>query len=240
MKINHSAAKRSNSLTISTSRLSAPDVAGIAGGGRASAPSIFIVDLEATCWSDRLNYTIAEMELIEIGCVLVTPQGDILDEFATFVRPLDEPALSAYCTRLTGIRQRDVDEAPYYPDAMHEMDKWVGERRGIWGSWGNFDHQLFAAMERRYQTNSRFLSMEHVNLKRPWKQTNRTRRTALRSALEYHRIEFVGKPHRGIDDARNIARLLPYIDNQKLLASIGAMGVITNDRKNTDKGESKS
>ena len=239
MKINEFAAKRQHSRTTTTSRLSSPGIAEPAGQGRASARPLFIVDLEATCWDDRLNYTVADMEIIEIGCVLVTQQGDILDEFATFVRPQEEPVLSTYCTELTGIRQEDVDEAPCYGHAMHQLDEWMAQRHAIWGSWGNFDHRMFASMEQRYQTNSRFLSMPHVNLKRPWKQTTGARRTALRAALEYHGLAFSGNPHRGIDDARNIARLMRYIDHHKLLASAGALGVITNGQKGIEKGGSE-
>ena len=67
------------------------------------AQPIFIVDLEATCWDDRPQYSVDETEIIEIGCVLATPGGMVLDEFSTFVRPVEEPVLSRFCTRLTSI-----------------------------------------------------------------------------------------------------------------------------------------
>tara|TARA_R110001599_G_scaffold269410_3_gene470224 strand:- start:233 stop:403 length:171 start_codon:yes stop_codon:yes gene_type:complete len=34
--------------------------------------------------------------------------------------------------------------------------------------------------------------------------------TSLASALAYNELTFEGQPHWGIDDARNIARLLPF------------------------------
>ncbi|MDF1822196.1 MAG: exonuclease domain-containing protein [Alcanivoracaceae bacterium] len=207
-----------------------------AARGKAPARPTFIVDLEATCWDDRLSSSIDDMEIIEIGCVLVTREGTILDEFCTFVRPLDEPLLSAYCTSLTGIHQEEVDKAPSYREAMIALDQWMAGRLGIWGSWGNFDQRLFASMECRHPSRSKFLSIDHVNLKRPWKQTNGTRRTALRAALEHHGLNFIGRPHRGIDDARNIARLMPFVDHHKLLAAVGALGPITENSSDSDRG----
>lgn len=227
MKIKQLTAKRPDGHASSKSRYTANHIETPVGRGRSPARPFFIVDLEATCWDDRICRTVDDMEIIEIGCVLVTQRGVVLDEFSTFVRPKDEPILSEYCTNLTGIRQEDVDRAPTYIEAMRQLDQWMAGRLGIWGSWGNFDHRLFASMEQRYPSNSQFLSMAHVNLKRPWKSTNRTRRTALRAALAHHQLPFVGSPHRGIDDARNIARLMPFIDHYKLLASVGALGVIT-------------
>ena len=32
------------------------------------------------------------------------------------------------------------------------------------------------------------------------------------AALDFHDIEFAGQPHRGIDDAQNVARILPFMD----------------------------
>lgn len=187
------------------------------------AQPIFIVDLEATCWDDRRPYSVDETEIIEIGGVLATPDGKVLDEFWTFVRPVVEPVLSRFCTRLTSITQADVDEAPVYRDAMRLLDAWTDQRTGIWGSWGNYDFREFASMERRFASGSAFLKRPHVNLKKAWRATTRQRRTGLQSALAFHNLEFEGVHHRGIDDARNIARLLPFIDEEKIRAGVGAL-----------------
>ena len=240
MKIKQLAENRPDGHASSKFRHTAHHIEAPAGRGRSPARPFFIVDLEATCWDDRISRTVDDMEIIEIGCVLVTQRGVILDEFWTFVRPKDEPVLSEYCTNLTGIRQEDVDRAPTYIEAMRQLDQWMAGRLGIWGSWGNFDHRLFASMEQRYPSSSQFLSMAHVNLKRPWKSTNHTRRTALRAALAHHQLAFVGSPHRGIDDARNIARLMRFIDRHKLLACVGARGVITGSNSGGSTGGPES
>lgn len=182
---------------------------------------IFIVDLEATCWEDRPHYTVDQMEIVEIGCVLTTPDGVVLDEFDTFVRPTREPVLSEFCTRLTSITQSDVDSAPVYAEAMRQLDAWANRRAGIWGSWGNYDYRQLVASERRHPSQAAFLQMAHVNLKRPWKKSTGHRRTGLRAAMAFHKLVFEGRHHRGIDDARNMARLLPFIDHDRLCAAVG-------------------
>ena len=78
-------------------------------------------------------------------------------------------------------------------------------------------------MERRFASGSAFLNGPHVNLKKAWRATTRQRRTGLQSALAFHNLEFEGVHHRGIDDARNIARLLPFIDEEKVRAGVGAL-----------------
>ena len=187
------------------------------------ARPIFIVDVEATCWENRGHYTIDQTEIIEIGCVLATPDGKVLDEFCTFVRPVMDPILSDFCTQLTSINQGEVDEAPSFREAMHIFDAWIAGRPGVWGSWGNYDHRAFASMEQRFLSDATFLGMQHVNLKKAWKKTTGHPRTGLRSALAFHNLEFLGTHHRGIDDARNMARLLPFIDYHRILAGVGAL-----------------
>ena len=187
------------------------------------ARPIFIVDLEATCWENRGHYTVDETEIIEIGCVLARPDGTVLDEFYTFVRPVMDPILSDFCTQLTSINQSDVDQAPIYQEAMHLFDAWIAGRAAIWGSWGNYDYREFASVERRFPSNAAFLNMHHVNLKKAWKKTTCHPHAGLRSALAFHGLEFSGTHHRGIDDARNMARLLPFIDYHKILAGVGAL-----------------
>lgn len=72
---------------------------------------IVVCDLEATCWGDGETVFIEKMEIIEIGCVLCDLSGKIVDEFDTFVRPVQHPALSTFCTELTSITQGNVDAA---------------------------------------------------------------------------------------------------------------------------------
>ncbi|MEX1196324.1 MAG: 3'-5' exonuclease [Pseudohongiellaceae bacterium] len=173
---------------------------------------IIVCDLEATCWPSEGDFPIEQMETIEIGCVLADFDGHILDEFTTFVRPIESPELSDFCTELTTITQGDVDGAPAIGEAMDLLDQWVAGRDVIWGSWGNFDRKLLLSQQQRYGLEQDFYQLAHINLKRAWRRTTKKRRkNALSDALTFHGLTFEGTQHRAISDARNTARLLQFI-----------------------------
>jgi inhibitor of KinA sporulation pathway (predicted exonuclease) len=61
------------------------------------------------------------MEIIEIGAVLVDENLKLIDEFSTFVKPTINPTLTHFCTKLTTITQKDVDDAPYIEEALDSL-----------------------------------------------------------------------------------------------------------------------
>ena len=173
---------------------------------------IVVCDLEATCWEDGESQTIDRMEVIEIGCVLTDFEGNEIDEFECFVRPTQHPILTDFCSKLTTIRQEDVDNAPLFCDAMKALDMWVGGRNIYWASWGRFDYKLLLNQQNRYGEKFQFLSVPHLNVKDAWRRTTKhSRNTDLYQALAFHGLEFEGVPHRALTDAKNTAKLLPFI-----------------------------
>lgn len=183
------------------------------------ARPILIVDLEATCWEGQQE--IADMEVIELGCVLAHQDGTIDRSFSTFVRPLERPNLTDFCRQLTSITQDDVDAAPGFREACGFIDTWLGSTRGlIWGSWGYYDEKQLRFEKDRHGAAPAFLDIPHVNLKKLWQKTQKCKPAGLKGALRYHNLDFEGTPHRGIDDARNIARLLPNIATDRINAAV--------------------
>ncbi|KKM06925.1 hypothetical protein LCGC14_1739050 [marine sediment metagenome] len=79
---------------------------------------IIVVDLEATCWEDNKEKQNSEMEIIEIGGVLLDPNFDILEKISVFVKPIINPILTDYCKNLTSIQQENVDTAQEFPQAL--------------------------------------------------------------------------------------------------------------------------
>lgn len=174
------------------------------------APSHYLaVDLEATC--DHKDWPRDQAEIIEIGAVLV--DAATLAEvarFQTFVRPVLHPTLTPFCVELTHITQADVDAAPGYLDAVAAMQAAVlAVPAPLFCSWGSFDANLFRLEGERRGLPSPFAA--HWNVKSAFTDRARTRRRyGLRRALERVGLEFEGTPHRGLDDARNVVRLLPW------------------------------
>ncbi|NEO85934.1 MAG: exonuclease domain-containing protein [Spirulina sp. SIO3F2] len=171
-----------------------------------------VLDLEATC-CDRKTIRRHEMEIIEIGAVMVEAQRlQPIDEFQTFVRPVRHPELTEFCTELTSITQAQVSQAPSYRAAAKALSAWLADYpNGLFGSWGDYDYKQF-------QQDSRFhgvpfpIDYPHCNLKRQFSQTQGLpKKYGMAKALQLMGIELAGTHHRGIDDARNIAKLLPFV-----------------------------
>lgn len=180
---------------------------------------ILVVDLEATCWDastpEGEAQSIQTMEIIEVGCVLTNRCGTVLDTRSFIVRPERQPILSEFCIALTQITQAMVDTAPPLKQITDQINAWLEgtETVALWGSWGNYDLNHLTAQCALDNAESQLLNLPHLNLKKVWRRTTRQRKkTSLAQALAYHQLEFDGQPHRGVDDARNIARLMPFLD----------------------------
>lgn len=122
--------------------------------------------------------------------------------------------LSDFCTELTGITQEMVDEAPAFPGTVQAMNAWLGDLPDdfIWCSWGNYDRLHLEAQSLLDGAQPAILARPHLNLKRIWRRTTgQKKRNGLASALAFHDLAFEGSQHRGVDDARNITRLLPFM-----------------------------
>ena len=173
-----------------------------------------VLDLEATCDEDH-RIPREQTEIIELGAVLC--DGETLaprEEFQTFIKPRRHPKLTRFCTQLTSITQADVDAAPYFPQAMATLSRWLVERelpgRFTFCSWGDYDKQQLQREERK--NNVRVpLGASHLNLKEAFRRrSGDDHKLGVGGALRRCGIRFEGTAHRGIDDARNIAKLLPY------------------------------
>jgi len=167
-----------------------------------------VVDLEATC-DDLHALPREETEIIEIGAVLVDGATlEPIDEFQAFVRPVVHPRLTPFCTRLTSITQADVVRAPTF--------RFVAPRLAAFGqgalfcSWGGYDKNQLERDARRAGIRSP-LGPRHLNLKEAFARAAGERcEIGNQSAMRRVGLTPTGTHHRGIDDARNIARLLPY------------------------------
>lgn len=182
--------------------------------------TLLVIDLEATCWGDQRTpdgepQSVENMEIIELGCALATREGQVLDSQSFLVRPTRYPALSEFCTELTSITQAMVTEAPNFRGAIQSLNEWLGSPSEdfLWCSWGNYDRLHLLAQSQSEGARPLPLAYPHLNLKRLWRRTTgQKKQTGLSSALAFHDLSFEGNHHRGVDDARNIARLLPFMD----------------------------
>ncbi|MCE9573085.1 MAG: exonuclease domain-containing protein [Deltaproteobacteria bacterium] len=165
-----------------------------------------VVDLEATC-DDHGAVPRHESEIIEIGAVLVDGKHlRPVAELMTFVRPVLHPGLTAFCTELTTITQDQVDDAPTFPAAAARLAAFGAG--ALFCSWGNYDRNQLAADAARHGLASP-LGPDHLNVKQLFADRLGVRRgLGTHAAMARVGLRPEGTHHRGIDDARNIARLL--------------------------------
>jgi len=176
-------------------------------GERAS--TVCVIDFECTC--DEPN-TYAH-EIIEFPVVLLdAATGELGASFRVFVRPTEHPVLSTFCTKLTGVRQQDVDAAPTLAEALVLVDDWLraqGVTRDFaFAADSPFDFRRFLHPEcerkkvvlpsyyYRWIDVSKHLLRFYPNTKCP-----------LAEKLKRVGLDFHGRAHCGLDDATNIARL---------------------------------
>jgi len=172
-----------------------------------------IFDLEATCWVEREN---RQNETIEIGAVKVNDQKQIVSTYEQFIKPIRFPILSDFCKELTTITQDDVDNASYYYDAIEDFKSWIGvnDQDYILCSWGYYDRKQLESDSKVHNIEDHWVS-RHISLKHQYLKFKKIKRAvSMKKALKLENIPLDGTHHRGIDDAKNIAKIfLANFDN---------------------------
>ncbi len=169
-----------------------------------------IVDLEATCWEKGTSPD--RMETIEIGAVfLESASGPASREFARFIKPVVEPNLSEFCQQLTTIQQEQVNSADYFWNVFPQFVEWIGPEPFILSSWGVYDLNQFRRDCERHKMQLPESFQRHINLKQDFAQILDVKKCGMSTALELLNLSLEGTHHRGIDDARNIARIAQVI-----------------------------
>lgn len=176
---------------------------------RITSDYYLIVDLEATCSNDG-TVPRHEMEIIEIGAVLQNSRTfEVESEFQTFVRPVRHSELTDFCTELTGITQESVSSAPPFREGLEAMKEWMyafGD--SLFCSWGDYDRKQFLQDCEFHRVAYPFRS-GHLNLKAEFSRAlGHKKKLGITEAVRHLGMEFEGAHHRGLDDARNIARIV--------------------------------
>ena len=171
--------------------------------------SYIVVDLEATCCDDD-SFPKSEMEIIEIGAVKLDANYEVIDEFERFVYPVINHNLTEFCKNLTTIRQEEVDTAFRFVRVFNDFQDWIGEGRHWLCSWGYYDVNQFRKDCERFPTLEfpEWFETRHKNIKQLFADKQQCKPCGIPKALDMLGESFEGTLHRGIDDARNIARVM--------------------------------
>ena len=170
-----------------------------------SRAPLVVFDLEATCWDE--GTVLERQETIEVGAVLLGPDMEAVGEFQRFIRPQAEPTLSEFCTRLTGIRQDEVDAAEAFPAVLASFNDWGGPGPIRYASWSNYDLRQLRTDCRRHGIALPPPLESHLDLRQRFSDLHGVETPTMKRALEILGLPLDGAHHRGLDDARNTARI---------------------------------
>ena len=174
-----------------------------------------IFDLEATCWEQRGK--IEDMEIIEIGAVKMAPSSfNIISEFQSFIKPINNPILSDFCIKLTSITQQQIETAKNFNEVFPYFIDWIGNDSFQICSWGEYDlNQLRVDCQRHSIKLPYLIERNHRNLKAEFASLFNQKPCGMKRALKYLKINSDGIHHRGIDDAKNIVKIAKVIFSMK-------------------------
>jgi inhibitor of KinA sporulation pathway (predicted exonuclease) len=178
-----------------------------------------IIDFECTCWArgGMGDPYIPDHEIIEFPAVFLNSQTLKVEfEFHSYVRPTEEPKLADFCSELTGIDQETVSKAESLDVIIRKFQTFLIKNHitsftvcadGPW----DFEKFLYPECIRKGITypawGEKWLDVRkrfaEFFLLEKWIGVN--------EMLNYLEFDFEGRPHSGIDDARNIARIVKVL-----------------------------
>jgi inhibitor of KinA sporulation pathway (predicted exonuclease) len=189
--------------------------------------------VQATCWDDDKAKQRAETEIIEFPTVLyrvvVSDGGDTdsslvkAGEWRSFVRPVVNPLLSAFCTQLTGITQAQADAAEPLADVLGAHAAWLASATEgappqdvLFVTCGHWDLGTCLPLELRNKPGLRLPSPIYHR----WTSVTdafasawgvRSASLSMPDMLSLAGLSLEGHHHSGLDDSRNIGRILEAV-----------------------------
>ncbi|WP_299898569.1 3'-5' exonuclease [uncultured Aquimarina sp.] len=172
--------------------------------------TIIIIDLEATCWNGKIPPGQTN-EIIEIGiCLLDMQTGGVTKNRGILVKP-EKSEVSPFCTELTTITQDLLDrEGISFAEACEIVRTEYQGHQFTWASYGLYDLNMMKK-QCKFRDIEYPLSQNHINVKDLFQKTRGLRKkVGMKGALGILDIPLEGTHHRGVDDAKNIAKILQW------------------------------
>uniref|UniRef100_A0A3P8SSS3 ERI1 exoribonuclease 2 n=1 Tax=Amphiprion percula TaxID=161767 RepID=A0A3P8SSS3_AMPPE len=188
---------------------------------------LIVIDFESTCWREKNNYS---QEIIEFPAVLLnTATGQVESEFHTYVQPQEHPILSEFCTELTGITQ--VSAGIPLQICLSRFTRWLqnlqlemevvfsnkqqrcsaplpSQKLCTFLTWSDWDLGVCLQYEcKRKQLHKPDVLNSWIDLRSTYRLFYARKPKGLNGALQDLGIQFSGREHSGLDDARNTAQL---------------------------------
>ena len=172
---------------------------------------------------------ISRMETIEIGAVMLDDNLQEIASFRTYVKPEYNDVIEKKISNLTGITDDMVANAPKFNEALKMFTNWclgTGDDVTIY-AWSDTDYNQIKGemILKGYEASED----EKTLLDNKWSDFQKEfdsnlgfeRQVSLKKALEMAGIDFKGRAHDALDDARNTAVLLNiFRDEEKFSTTL--------------------
>ena len=162
-------------------------------------------------------------EVIEIGAVVLDDLYHEIGSFKTLVKPQYNDRITPYFENLTGITTEMVAEAPHFEEALKTFFAWcrsLDKQVHIY-QWSESDLEQIV---KEIELKSIALDEENRALLNEWEDFQKEfgatlhleNSVSLKNAAMYAGVDFEGREHDALDDARNTASLLRIVRTPEL------------------------
>ena len=155
-------------------------------------------------------------EIIQIGAVRLTEDGEVADEFQVMIRPKFYRHLNRRVSKLTGIKENRLrDEGVPFPEAMALFQSWCGEDI-VFPTWGFDDIGILRENLQLFDMDTAFTDRWYNAQMIFNAQTDGSNsQKALKTAMETLGIEATRPAHDALGDAYHTALICARLDLKK-------------------------
>lgn len=150
-------------------------------------------------------------EIIQIGAVMLNEQMEEIGSFEAKIRPEFYKRINRKIEELTGITDKDLENALLFTDAINNFKNWCGDD-SILLTWGPCDVQMLEDNLIMYDMDYRWIPEEFdAQLMFDFQETMEDRNYSLDYAVYYFGIRGI-KAHDALNDARDTAAVIRRLD----------------------------
>lgn len=169
--------------------------------------------------------SVCRLETIEFGAVMLDENNQEISSFCQYVRPVYCEKIYANIEKLTGISWEMVEAAAPFPEVLSRFSVWCGKPDYTVFSWSESDLLQLkqeGELKRVKVTDSLNYMYGH------WKDFQKEYRAlfpldkimSLENAIYLCGLDFKGRAHDGLNDARMTAELYRYVKDSDQFADL--------------------
>lgn len=171
---------------------------------------INVIDIESTCWDHKQPAPSGQTsEIIEIGITVVNVKTLEIEESESIIIKPQESTITPFCTKLTTLTPEFVEaNGVTFEQGIDILVNKFNSRNRLFVSFGDYDRKMFESQCKGHGLSYPF-GPKHQNIKTFFAMAyGLPKEAGMGVALQIAGIPLKGIHHRGVDDSRNIAKLL--------------------------------